>query len=291
MIAIESLTKRFDGTVVLDDLSLSFGSGERVALVGANGAGKTTLVRCLLGEYRHEGRVSVGGLAPREARREVLRRVGFVPQLPPPLKMPAGQLISFAADLCGTEPSAIEAVATRLGLDPAGVRRRPFARLSGGQKQKLLIACALGRDCDLLILDEPAANLDPGARAAFFGLLAERAGGATMLISSHRLDEVAALVERVVELDRGRVALDDHVADAGVLGEQLSCRVVLDAPEETVAAALHGWGLRADASGRAFEGRVAGPDRLRFLGFVARHSGRIRELRLGPEDGAGREGA
>ena len=68
MVSIEHLTKSFRGAPVLRDVNLSFGSGERVALVGANGAGKTTLVRCLLGEYRHLGRVAIDGRSPRTAR-------------------------------------------------------------------------------------------------------------------------------------------------------------------------------------------------------------------------------
>ncbi len=136
-----------------------------------------------------------------------------MPQLPPPLKMPVGQLIAFAAGVCDADPSRMEAVAVRLGLDPARFRRQPFVKLSGGQKQKLLISIALGRDAELLVLDEPAANLDPEARQIFFELLAERQDTAAMLISSHRLDEVAALVNRVIELDQGVVVLDDRVAD------------------------------------------------------------------------------
>ncbi len=220
LIEIDRVSKRFQRNPVLDQVSLGFERGERVALVGANGAGKTTLVRCLLGEYRHEGRISVDGASPRSDRRRVLRRVGFVPQLPPPLRMTAGQLIGFTASLCGGTPEAIEKVAVRLGLEPEAVARQAFTKLSGGQKQKLLIACALGRDCDLLLLDEPAANLDPAAREGFFALLAERAGHTTMLISIHRLDEVASLVGRVVELDRGRVALDDRLPHSGGSGEE-----------------------------------------------------------------------
>ena len=88
------------------------------------------------------------------------------------------------------------AVSAQLGLDAHRIRRQPFNKLSGGQKQKLLISIALGRDCDLLVLDEPAANLDPEARHTFFQLLAARQTHVAMMISSHRLDEVAALVER-----------------------------------------------------------------------------------------------
>jgi len=216
-IQIRDLCKRFKGQMVLDHVSLDLAATQRVALVGANGAGKTTLVRCLLGQYRCEGEVLLAGLAPRVHRVEVLSRVSFVPQLPPALRMPVGAFLRFAADLSGCATEPIEAVAERLGLELAPLLRRPFVKLSGGQKQKLLIAVALGRRTELLLMDEPAANLDPPARKVFFELLDERRGHATMLISSHRLEDVASLVQRVVEMDLGRVTLDDRL-EAGRSG-------------------------------------------------------------------------
>ena len=213
MIKFSNVAKDFRKARVLDGISLDIGIGERVALIGSNGAGKTTLIRCLLGEYTHDGEVTINGLDPRNNRTQVLGTIGFVPQLPPPLKMPVGQLIDFSAELCGTDPQRIHDIAKRLGLDIDAILTRQFVRLSGGMKQKLLIAIALGREAKVLVMDEPAANLDPEARKIFFDLLAERQNEATMIISSHRLDEVSSLVNRVIEMDLGKVVLDDRVAD------------------------------------------------------------------------------
>ena len=88
MIHFENVTKKFRRHEVLKGVELTFERGHRVALVGSNGAGKTTLIRCLLGEYNCEGQVTVDGLNPRANRREVLSKVGFVPQLPPPPASP-----------------------------------------------------------------------------------------------------------------------------------------------------------------------------------------------------------
>ena len=272
MIRFESVEKRFRRQRVLAGIDLTIERGHRVALVGSNGAGKTTLIRCLLGEYLHEGRVLVDGLAPREHRREVLSRVGFVPQLPPPLRMPVGQLVRFSASLCDADPGQIVAVAERLGLDLEGFRHQPFVKLSGGQKQKLLIAVALGRNADILVLDEPAANLDPEARRVFFEMLAERESSAAMLISSHRLDEVAALVNRVIELDQGRVVLDDRVADLVDLASRLDCTLRLTRADEAFARAIAAWGFNPSQGGTHWRGEVAGPDRLRFLGLLSRYA-------------------
>lgn len=285
MITLDGLGKSFRRTRVLDGLSLNIAQGERVALVGSNGAGKTTLIRCLLGEYRFEGTVSVDGQCPRAHRTQVLARTGFVPQLPPPLKMPVGELVRFAAGVGRADPGRIEALAERMGLDLAAVRRRPFVKLSGGQKQKLLIAIALGRDAELLIMDEPAANLDPPARRVLFELL-EEWRGSTMLISSHRLDEVAALVTRVIELDGGRVVLDDRVEDAVALTSVLACHIDLMRADAAFGRAVAAWGFRS-RDGLAWEGEVSGPDRLRFLGLMARYAGVVRSLHMQEAEAGG----
>ncbi len=280
MIRFEHVHKRFGRQTVLDDLNLEIGRGDRIALIGSNGAGKTTLIRCLLGEYRHQGRIEVGGRSPRAQRTEVLRHIGFVPQISPPLRMPVGQLLRFAAGVCDSDPARMQSVAAKLGLDVQRHARQPFNRLSGGMKQKLLISIALGRDCEVLVLDEPAANLDPEARHRFFELLAERQERAAMLISSHRLDEVAPLVNRVIELDQGRVVLDDHVADQLDMTARLDCELGLTRADAAFARAIEEWGFVADEGGRRWHGQVAGPDRLRFLGVLSRYAALLAHIRL-----------
>ena len=272
MISFHHVTKSFRRARILDGINLEVGLGERVALIGSNGAGKTTLIRCLLGEYTHDGEVLIQGRNPRLDRTAVLGLIGFVPQLPPPLKMPVGQLINFSAALCDTPPARMHEIASRLGLDVTDILSRPFNKLSGGMKQKLLIAIALGRDAKVLVMDEPAANLDPQARKIFFELLAERAESATMLISSHRINEVSALVNRVIELDMGQVVLDESIAENVSLTGMLAGRVVSRQPEPALAKALGQWNFHAlDAGETQWEGQIAGPDRLRFLGMVSRY--------------------
>jgi ABC-2 type transport system ATP-binding protein len=280
MIHFANVKKKFRRNKVLKGVELTIERGHRVALVGSNGAGKTTLLRCLLGEYNCEGQVTVDGLNPRANRREVLSKVGFVPQLPPPLKMPVGQLIRFAASLCNADPKRMEAVVERLGLEVGQFRHQPFVKLSGGQKQKLLIAIALGRDTELLVLDEPSANLDPEARHIFFHLLAEKQETAAMLISSHRLDEVAALVNRVIEMDQGDVVLDDRVADLVELSSRLFCRLSLIRPEDAFAKTIAEWGFKGSDTGRVWEGYVSGPDRLRFLGVLSRYAALLGSIHM-----------
>lgn len=283
MIEISDLRKTFKRQKVLKGIELGIERGHRLALVGSNGAGKTTLIRCLLGEYNFQGEIRIDGLNPRVQRREVLSKVGFVPQLPPPLRMPVGQLIHFAASLCEADPTRMIAVAERLGLEYERFRSHPFVKLSGGQKQKLLISVALGRDAELLVMDEPAANLDPEARHIFFQLLAEKKDSAVMLISSHRLDEVASLVNRVVELDQGHLVLDDRVADLVELSSRLRCRIGLLRPDEAFAKTVREWGLGSEDGGNTWSGRIAGPDRLRFLGVLSRYAALLAHIHLDEE--------
>lgn len=280
MIRINNVSKSFRKNVVLDGIDLEINKGDRIALVGSNGAGKTTLIRCLLGEYIHDGEIYMDELQPRLQRQEVLKRIGFVPQIPPPLKMPVGQLIHFAAGVCDSDPEEMYAVSDKLGLDANKFKNQPFVKLSGGQKQKMLISIALGRDSEFLIMDEPAANLDPEARHNFFSLLEEKKKNTAMIISSHRLDEVATLVNRVVELDQGNVVLNDQVADQVDMDSVLDCEVKLIHVEDAFAKMVQEWGFVSSNNGMTWNGHVAGPDRLRFLSVLSRYAGLLNGINM-----------
>jgi len=286
VIKFENTGKSFRHQAVLKGIHLGIGTRDRVALVGSNGAGKTTLIRCLLAEYTCAGTVSVNGMNPRRQRTQVLQQIGFVPQLPPPLRMPVGQLIRYSARLCNSDPQRIAAVTAALKLDIDRIWKQPFVKLSGGQKQKILIAIALGRDVECLVLDEPAANLDPDARHAFFGLLAARQDTTTMLISSHRLDEVAALVNRVVELDQGRVVLDEQVVDTVDMSSRMTCTITLSRAGSAMEKTLRSWGFIPVADTLAWRGSFPGSDRLRFFGMLSRYTALLEKIDMEAEAAA-----
>ena len=117
-------------------------------------------------------------------------------------------------------------------------------------------------------------------RQVFFGLLDERRESVSMIISSHRLDEVAALVNRVVELDRGRIVLDDHVDDRLDMASVLGCTLTLSGPNPAFADAIAAWEFVAVEEGKLWKGRVAGPDRLRFLGMLSRYAGLLKGIEM-----------
>lgn len=279
MIRLSNITKSFRAHTVLDDLSLEIASNDRVALIGSNGAGKTTLIRCLMGQYVHEGLVEIDGVSPRVDRTMVLAEIGFVPQLPPPLKMPVTELIHFAAGVCKANPSHMIELGERMGLSFTEVGSKPFNKLSGGQKQKILVAIALGRETKLLILDEPTANLDPAARQILFELLSERTDR-PILISSHRLEEVSALVNRVIEMDQGRIVLDDRVSDMVDGAAFQKSTLVLSRPDEAFAKAIKDWNFTSNKAGLEWTGEVAAPDRLRYLGTLSRYAGVLASVHI-----------
>jgi len=280
VIEFRQVNKRFRRNHVLKDVSFDIGAGDRIALVGSNGAGKTTLIRCLLGEYRYDGGILINGRESRTQRTEILKRLGFVPQMPPPLKMGVAQLVHYASGLCGTDAEQMKVIIQTLGLDFGAIAGQSFNKLSGGQKQKVLIGIALGRECDLFVMDEPTANLDPQARQVFFKLLAERANDAAMILSSHRLTEVAALVNRVIELDAGSLVLDDRVEGTARLDAVSRCRVELSRPDEAFARTIGEWGFLNTPGGPVWQGRVYGADRLRFLGVLSRYSALIKSVHI-----------
>lgn len=212
MIDIDRVWKSYGSRPVLKGVSLRIGPGERVALVGPNGSGKTTLLRCLLGLVAFEGRIAVHGHDPLTEHAHAQRQVTYVPQRAPALPVPVREVAEFWCRQRARSREDLLAATARLGLDLGRVWDQRFPSLSGGQQQKLLAAMALGAGCATWLLDEPTANLDPPARAAFFQALAERAPPPTVLLSSHRIDEVRELVDRVVVLDEGRVAFDDTLS-------------------------------------------------------------------------------
>ena len=212
MIAIQNLTKKFASTLSLDDVSINFNKNDSVALMGANGAGKTTLIRSILGYYHpNSGSVLVNGLDPIKERQEVLKHIAFVPQLPPPIKLSIDELIKYIEVSANVKRETILYYANEMKLDIKGNMKKSFFKLSGGMKQKLLIAISLAQESEIIIFDEPTANLDPKARDDFYRLLEGKQQDKVLLFVTHRLEEVKDLVNREVYMDLGKVVSDEKI--------------------------------------------------------------------------------
>jgi len=279
MIKIKNLTKKFGKTLVLDNINLNIKDGDRIALIGPNGAGKTTLIRIILGQYLCNGTLLVFNKNPRRHRVEILDRIGYVPQLPPPIQMSVGELVKFSASL--SKKSSVDAISQKageLGLDIGKNYKKPFQKLSGGMKQKLLIALALGRQPDILIMDEPAANLDPQGRQAFFLQLIQSMEKTTMLLSSHRVDEIINLINRIVEVDYGKVIQDEQIDQSEFADKILGCNIILTNNHEAAIRMLKDWGFKNMNGKKEFEGSFIGTERLKFLTSISHFANHIQKL-------------
>jgi ABC-type multidrug transport system ATPase subunit len=208
---VEHARKRFGSVVALDGVSFAIESGSRVALVGPNGSGKSTLNRVLMGLVACEGRVRIDGHCPFRERVAVARRMAYVPQIAPQLGAPADEVIAAVARVRDLARERVAALARALDLDLDAIGRRPFRSLSGGMRQKLLIALAFATDAGLLILDEPTGSLDARARERVFELFDALGPDVTLVLCSHRLEEIRPLVDHVLMLEEGRVAYDGPV--------------------------------------------------------------------------------
>jgi len=189
---------------VLREVNLHIGAGERVCVVGPNGGGKTTLLKLMLGLLRPDrGRVRVLGQSPAAGR----RRIGYAPQhavFDPSFPVSVMDVVLMgrlgrAAAMGPFRKADRQAAARALGEVGLGdLAGRGFAALSGGQRQRVLIARALAGEPELLLLDEPTANLDLGVEAEFNQLLQRLSDRLTLMIVSHDVGFVSQLTSKVV---------------------------------------------------------------------------------------------
>jgi lipooligosaccharide transport system ATP-binding protein len=214
MLSVEALEKRYGGRAVVRNLSFSVRRGECFGILGPNGAGKTTTLRCCLGlTHADGGRIELGGLPVPQAARLARYRVGVVPQfdnLDPDFTV-TENLVMFARyfDI----PGRVARQRVPRLLEFAGLADRATARidqLSGGMKRRLTLARALVNDPDVLFLDEPTTGLDPQARHLIWdGLKRLVAGGKTLILTTHFMDEAERLCNRLCVMDAGSIiALD-----------------------------------------------------------------------------------
>lgn len=212
MIKIENLTKKFGSQIILNNLNLNIKDGQKVLIMGQNGAGKSTLMKAILGELTCDnGSIFIDNINPIIDRKNALRYLSFVPQTPPPLRLSVAQLCEYSISSTKTDLNNIINYLKELDLNYEIESKKPFYKLSGGMKQKVLIALALARDSKTILFDEPTANLDPQAREKFINILKSKFQSHTLIFISHRISEVKGIVNRVVEMDLGNIIKDSEV--------------------------------------------------------------------------------
>lgn len=233
---LDEVTRRYGDRVAVDNVTLEITSGSIVGLLGPNGAGKTTVLSMLQGLRRpSSGTVSLFGGDPRTARHRVL--LGTTPQetaLPETLRV--GEVIDYVGGHFANRVSTAE-LAAQFGLED--LLRRQTGGLSGGQKRRVAVALAFVGSPRLVMLDEPTTGLDVDARRTLWDAIrAQHAAGVTVIVTSHYLEEIEALAERVVVMGEGRVLADDSVR--AVLGRVGASRVELVTTQSDAVAALPG---------------------------------------------------
>jgi ABC-2 type transport system ATP-binding protein len=213
--AIEArgLTKRYGDTVAVDDVDLVVPEGEFVGVIGPNGAGKTTLLEMIEGLRRPDaGGITVLGEPAWPRNPRLHPRMGVQLQASSFFeRLTAREQIHTFASLYGLGPSPADEWLARVGLEEKADTR--VEDLSGGQAQRLSIACALVHDPELVFLDEPTSALDPQARRNLWDLLRDiNEAGRTVVLTTHHMDEAESLCDRVAIMDHGRILRADTPA-------------------------------------------------------------------------------
>jgi len=216
-IEARGLSKYYGSFVAIEDISFSIPKGQIVAFLGPNGAGKSTTLKILSGFLAASGgTASIAGLDVSRERLEASRRLGYLPENGPLYdNMVPVELLRFFGEMRGMEGNRlkerVEAVTELCALQD--VLEKPIGKLSRGYRQRVGLAQALLHDPDVLIMDEPTAGLDPNQIRDFRGNIRKLGESKTILLSTHILQEVSAVAERVLLIHNGRLVFDGSPAD------------------------------------------------------------------------------
>ena len=237
MIEVQNLTKVFGTTTAVDHISFAVNKGEILGFLGPNGAGKTTTMRILTGYMpATSGTALVAGFDVFNDSLEVRRRIGYLPESPPVYPdMSVGTYLDFVARIKGV-PAEKRAARITDALEKTNItdkRDELIKRLSRGYKQRVGLSQALVHDPDVIILDEPTVGLDPKQIIEVRHLIKNLAGDHTIILSTHILPEVSMTCDRVVIINKGKVAAVDTPQN---LTSQLKggqrVRIEVQAPEQ-----------------------------------------------------------
>lgn len=215
MIQVESLTRRYGELMAVRDVSFTIGRGEVVGLLGHNGAGKTTIMKMITGYLEPTGgSIQVGGLSVGPDTRAIQARIGYLPENCPVWPdMTVIDYLDYQATLRGV-PEVTRSDAIRRAIQRTALEEKATAMiqtLSRGYRQRVGVAQALIHDPEILILDEPTNGLDPTQIRHMRDLIRELAEHATVIVSTHILQEVQAVCQRVLIMRAGRLVVDSRV--------------------------------------------------------------------------------
>ncbi len=230
-IQVQSLTKVFGEQKAVNNISFEVAPGEIVGFLGPNGAGKSTTMKMITGYLPPTaGRALVSGFDPQVAPMEVRRRVGYLPEANPLYTdMYVREYLQFSAGIHGLGKSSnkrVEEMIERTGLGRESHKK--IAALSKGYKQRVGLAQALLHDPEVLILDEPTSGLDPNQLVDIRSLITSIGKEKTVLLSTHIMQEVQALCNRVIIISSGELAADDTIETLQVSGRAPALLLTLE---------------------------------------------------------------
>ena len=279
-VSTTGVSKRYGAVQAVKDVTFTLNAGETVALVGHNGAGKTTLIKLMLGLIRPTtGTVSVLGEDPARGDFHVRQRLGYLPEsVSFHMALTGRETLAFYARLKRVELSSADALFERVGLAQEAADR-PVRTYSKGMRQRLGLAQALLGDPRVLLLDEPTSGLDPALRRNFYDLITDlRAGGATVLLSSHALTELEDRADRVIIVNRGVKIADgtlDELRHIARLPTRIGVRLATE--DATPGWSRGGADWKWSASG-VFEADVAPEDKIALLHDMTADPSRLATL-------------
>lgn len=215
MLNVRNLTRSYGSFIAVDDVSFSIKKGEIIGLLGHNGAGKTTIMKIVSGYLEaDEGEVSLDGISLGKNAKLLQQHLGYLPEnLPVYPEMTVAEYLDYAADLKGlTANNKITEIKRVIkATDLSAKLLAPIDTLSRGYKQRVGVAQALLGNPKLLILDEPTNGLDPEQTQHMRKLIKDIAQQATVILSTHIMQEVSALCDRVLILKSGQLVLDEKL--------------------------------------------------------------------------------
>lgn len=266
-ISVNRVSKFYGKQQALKEVSFQIGAGEVVGFLGPNGAGKSTMMKILTGYFpQNSGTVMVCGFDVVEQTLKVKRRVGYLPEHNPLYTdMYVKEYLHFVAGLYSLDrkKTRVTEMIDQVGLGPE--QHKKIGQLSKGYRQRVGLAQAMVHEPEVLILDEPTSGLDPNQLVEIRELIKEVGRKRTVMLSTHVMQEVEAVCDRIIMIDKGNIVADDKVAALRSVGDKQAIKVEFDTKVNAKELlALNGVQTAKSEGGNAF--MVGGPTNVDLQG-------------------------
>ena len=241
-VQIQNVSHSFGTHSVLNKINLRFSSGSKVGLVGPNGSGKSTLMRVMM-NLIHQDEGSISFSVPESSKSQKIfqslknlhfehrRKLSYVPQIFPSFSSPLKDVVQTIAAIHHFSLEEFRRILNLFQLNLDSISDRPFYRLSGGMKQKVLLSLSFASKPDLILFDEPTSSLDPISRQIFYKMCLNLPKSTSIILCSHRIEEIRHLIQKVVLLEEGKVGYFGSAVN--YLEQKTLCFLEVSIPSET----------------------------------------------------------